>query len=484
MASINYSNYELMPIARSAEDFVLLYSHSDKNLDVMLDGSGMQLRKLTFWERLFNWIPCLNKGRIARLTAYVNRIYNQPLQLSDADAKKFYSKLRAWKHIKVDLSKFSEPILERLSPDFFEARTAFKYVSEQFISRKDSLDREELKQAKSSYDRHLWKALYAETQLAAELGIGPELTKGGVNGAKFGLGLDGKKLLVIKENGVDRRPRWKTEAFVKGQRTQPQVCDHDPRVAGAVAYMASEHFGFDIVPPTFTDGRGVSAQLFINDVKPADQGLFGLFGKTKLSDRDPEKLTSNEMELLQIKAVFNYLVGDLDGKDDKLFLQIEKNGHFSKIYETDNDNTFPEKPLSKKTDFVTVFFKIHQWKNHKWAKEKLVPMMSPKLFAILEKLYNPHEMEMFRAQVESRYPGFFSEGRWNLLQERLALIKTACDRQLPVSKLGKVYSREYYERPADPEDILHAQLFNHHFSDQAPLSIDQYAQRFERLERS
>jgi hypothetical protein len=442
MNNLDFADYKNYPIENPGKDFDLIYSRSEKELDVAWDGNTIQLRKVGFFERVVNWLRGTNPGRINRLKAYVERVYVQPLGMDSGHEKRFYASLRKWTQVKVDFSKLSTPILERLSSHLVSVREALHSIQAQMKEFDGEMEPKERDKAISSLNQYTWKERRAETELAEELGIGPIGASGGVNGAKFGLGLDGKILTVFKENGEDHRLFNERLLF---QRTQPQVCDNDPRTAGAVAYMASEYFGFSIVPTTMTDG-GVSVQLFLKKTVAADEATLEGY---KLKNKPAEKFTDAEIELLQMKAIFNYFTGDLDGKDDKLRLKIDASGRILEIFETDNDNTFPANSLEKSKDGRTLT-KTHAWKRHKWAKKQLDPQRTSKLHNILEKLFSPKQLSSFICNVEDNYPGFFSSERIQQMQERLAVLKMAYQCKLPISELGEIYSAEYLEQHKNP----------------------------------
>ncbi len=456
-------------------DFRLVSTKSIHDLDVVESGKGLKLRELTIFERMvrfarvfFGWIGEKEVARKTRFEKYFQLAYTQApkvrfdngirtwkrpdLDVSNPEWTKLFSQ---WKerapHIKAThafyralgkcenfkLANLTQSVKETLSPEVKEAN--------EFLVEAQSVTEDyPYRQRLVSFGE--WRVNYAEVSLARSLGIEFKEAGSGVNGALFGRGLDGKNRLVIKLNGEDGRPFFMTERII-GQRTQPQVCKHDPRQAGAVAYMADEFFGFGLIPRTFTNREGWSAQEFVPHTIPADKVL--IRGQ-KLEEIPPEQLTGtievggervSLLEALQIKALLNFFLGDLDGKLDKTRFQINSDGYADKIYETDNDNVLPHEMLDPSRDGHTLT-KTHQWKEHRWAKLPFKVTAGSKLHRILTKLLDQTQLGKFKNNVREEFSDFWTNERFLLLQDRIATIRYVVENQLPLSLLAEWYSPE------------------------------------------
>lgn len=396
-------------------DTRLLSRNSSDTLDVWVNSRGrVQLRKLSFWERVVLFFYSdLSEERMCRFRAYINTVYNRPLQI-DTDAQKQFYKLLRQKCKWVDLSKLSPEIIQTLSPALFSASA----IAQKALP--NSLEH--------------WRACVLEVHLANELGIVPVSAGGGVNNAQFCLGLNGKPLTVIKTQAKDKR-LINERTF--GFRTQLEICGHNPLMAGAVAAKADKHFDFCLVPHTDLDSQDHSHQIFVDQTVDASKAKFK--GKL-LKDRPIEDFDPEELDLLRARAFFNYLIGDIDTKDDKLRMRLDQ-GKITEIYETDNDNGLPSNPLSSK-DWPTLR-KTYFWRKHEWAQHtRCVAEPGSRLREILMRVFDHNQVIAFVDQMNEEFPGFLIGTRLQLLLERIAILKAAVQLKIPLADLGSIYGME------------------------------------------
>lgn len=451
MAVVLNNKYENQSICRAHLDLELLNrcDESDLDVDVLLHEGGIALRKLTIWEKIINWFVCgSTNARLERLAGYVgqaaNRYLARNMGLSQDELRKFYQGLRKWEHI--EQTPIKQRLVKSMDSDKTKAKTSYQQACREFLAAREGLDAayrvqnpDQIRAAttlfqrkKSNMNRYLWKWKKAEVDYAKEKGIDWVKLGGGVTGTKAGRDCDERTLMVIKTNSKD--PRFINERWIPRHRSQEQVCSNDPRQAEAVAFAASDFFNFDVVPPTYTDENGYSMQLYEDDGVEAH----------KTSVKTWSNYSSEDLERLQLMAVFNYLIGDLDGKDDSWKMILEQ-GRLIDIVKFDNANSFPEYPLERLRDWLTLR-KTYAWKNHRWAQERLNPIPGSRLDRALKRLCNQQNLNDFMLMINETYPGFFTGNRINLFMDRVGLIKAVREMKLPLSELGDIYGREHFER--------------------------------------
>lgn len=386
----------------AAHDLTLLSNCTVSELDVAEDAQGriilVQLSKI---QRLVNWILGENSHRIARLKAYGEQaLVATDLGLNRFKTTQYYKSIAGW------------------------TTGADVKIQQQYQASKEEYERvlQETPNAKSELAQKKWEMLYIESQLANEF----KAAGSGVNGARLGQGLDGRTIMVRKDHEKD--PRLVNEGTTLIFRSQEEVCRNDPRQAEAVAFEASDFFDFDVVPPTNTDERGHSYQEFVEGGQSAKHAAVKTIAN----------LTPDEIEKLQTMAIFDYLIGDLDGHDNNWNVHFDIHGQIQKVVKFDNGNSFPEKPLDKIRDHLTLD-KTYAWKAHLWAKQKLNPSSGSKLEKILNKLILPENQIEFWVRVQKKYPNFVTTERVKLMSDRIALIAAARSRRLSIADLGEIY---------------------------------------------
>lgn len=441
---MTYGSLAAIPLAIQPEwvdvdaDIGLMRRHSMDELDVEKTEDGFKLKKLSFCDKITQFFfCCARQARINRLIEYVGAAENAAPRIVDREAlKSFYKELHKWTLFR--LGNISKDVQIALSPARRAAFLAHEAAHRALIAAKRSRVSDEIEKQGEALTHAEWDLKRTEVMLATELGVPLAPAGGGVNGAAIGKGLDGSPLLVIKRIGHDTRHPLMTEKVVF-QRTQPEVCRHDTRVAGSIAYMADEYFGFDLIPPTYTDPETRwSMQTFVPGSVAAD--VARIRGR-KLRDIPAQDLTENQLEQLQMKTILNFALGDLDGKDDKLRLRLGPDGSILSIYETDNDNVLPHETLDPSQDSRTLT-KTHAWKKHEWAKAPFQVRPGSKMARVLRKLLDPKEIYQFMSKTEARYPGFWTADRLRLMNERIATIRFAIDNNFSPAQLGEFFSPE------------------------------------------
>lgn len=425
------------------EDLVLLQTCGESSLDVAKTEQGTRLVKLPLAQRVSRFFsvrtPPDELQRQARLAEYSTLAYRTvPPFLKPGEKIEFYKCLRSWKSF--DLGLLSREVQFALSDQMRQAHLANEQAERILRQCCPAGDgrvipglESDWEEGRNKQTRAQWALRVAETRLAQELGVEPRKIGVGANGALFGFGLDGRKLVIIKPNAG--KPFF-NESMI-GQRPQLEVCKHDPRVAGAVAYMADVFFGFDLIPPTYTDSDGSSIQLFVDQTESADK--VRIHGRL-LRDVPRGDFTPEQIESLQLKAVLNYFLGDIDAKDDKLRLQLSGDGEIVRFYETDNDNILPHEELNLEDDAQTLT-KTHQWKEHNWASIPLNPN-SPRMAKVLAKLFDDRVLEQFMRKVAQEHPKFWTPERLTHMRERVAVIKTCVQLGYAPFHMGVIYGRE------------------------------------------
>ncbi|MBX7066481.1 MAG: hypothetical protein K1X28_04565 [Parachlamydiales bacterium] len=432
--------------ANPNEDLRLISESSIDDLDVERTEEGLQLKKLTFGDKARRFFHLSDEqGRLRRLREYVEAAERSaPDIIKRDDLKAFYRGLRKWQIL--DLRNLSESVRFALSPEMRGAVLTYQAAERALAAANKAKAQDEIEVHQGELVHAEWNMKRAEVMLAHDLGIEFERAGSGVNGALFGRGLDGRRLLVIKKIGHDTRPKILTE-WVVGERTQPQICNNDARISGAVSCMIDRYFGFGLVPFTDTDKDDYSYQEYIYNSQNASVAKMGS-AKALLKDRPASDFTESEIEMLQSKVLFNYLTGDLDGKDDKLFVRLNEKGEIVELFETDNDNTFPENELTSE-DLRTIM--KNQWKDHLWAK--LPFKLTPKLIAIFEKITNEFKLSKFAALVADKYPGFWTVKRMELFLQRAAIIKMCVDLKYSPFVLGTIYGSEMLKAPEFSKEL-------------------------------
>lgn len=408
-------------------DLGLLESCAPEELDANRRGTGLTVAPRS---------AELARDRLTRLGNYLRLAYHEAPSLNPRNLRKFYRLLS--KNVENwDPTRISSHILRKISPELDRLYIQRSQVDVFLltIARREKLRRGNFENQKRAIQREI---NFITAQLAEEFGVTPRPIGSGVNGACFARDFNGRPLWVMKSQGVDTRPAWKTEKII-GERTQPEVCQNDPRQAGAVVSIADQFFGFGIVPHTRTDSRGYSYQEFVNslDATKARSG-----SERKLL-KDRTLFSHSELVLLQLKAILNSFTGDLDQKIDKLRYVVDERRMIVSIYETDNDNTFPNAPLTSKDLQI---LKKNEWKEHHWAQIPFVP--SEKIDEVLSKLFDPRKIQMFISEVSRVYPNFWEgEHRIRLMYERIATIKMCIEFGYTPFQLGVIYGREVLEHP-------------------------------------
>lgn len=417
--------YKGRSFVQSRADLKLLRTHSEEKLDVVETRNGIFLRKMDIFERIVNWFFGWNSQRYARLEAYKNQAVASAQTVNEdlnyIPTFQFFSAIRKWEKIPSD-ERVTEIIRSAL-------RHNLKKANREYHSKRD-----EWHTPKSEISRAFWERQVAESLYAEELGQKAEKATSGVNGTHFGMSLNKAKITVIKPNAKD--PRVFNEDSTLILRSQGKVCNHDPRQAEAVAFQASEFFDFDIVPATYTDEDGVSIQLFTPNAVPSND--------REAQIREREDFDADELEHLQLMAIFNYFSGDLDGKDDNWLVQVE-DGKVVGIVKIDNGSSFPDLPLSKIRDWWTLK-KTYAWKNHKWAKKPLNIRPGSRIEHVLKLITDERKMIEFQVHVQTMYPEFWTQNRINLMRERIATIRAIHTSYQPLSLLAEIYSKEFWEK--------------------------------------
>lgn len=468
------NEYDGLQVASIEQDLHLLKSCDESDLDVVIHVAGISLKKLSFFEKFINFFKFgASSERLKRLAAYMDRACHQnAIPLMSDHQIQFYQSLRKWKRIDSGscanilkiffASKFTsaKKVYEESTREYTNAKLLYLQARRDLGDDHPSLvDLEKrLLLAKMMRDESCWKYRVAETELARERGAVLEKSGKGVTGTQFGKGLDNSRLTVVKMNSKD--PRFFNERFIPNHRSQEQLCRNDPRQAEAVAFLMSQIFGFDIVPPTYLDENGYSVQLF--DSRGSEAHRTNISEKTRFSE--------DELELLQIMALFNYLTGDLDGKDDNWKIVYNGDRRIVDIVKFDNGNSFPELPVEKR-DFMTLE-KTYAWKKHKWAQMPILTKPGSKMGKILSKIFDPRLIDHFQGLVQSMCPGFFSEKRKNFMLSRLATIKAVAQLNRPMSDLGNVYGPEHFELDRSLGGAILKNLNEQYFADFQNPNID------------
>ncbi len=463
--------------ANPNEDLVLLQTCGESSLDVAQTDQGTQLVILPIMQRVSRFFssstPQSELDRQARLTEYAHLAYREtPRFPMRKDTIEFYKCLRKWKSFNLgSLSRDVQCTLSVQMKQAFRANEQAERILRHCCPNGDGRVIPGLEsnwaEGRNKQVRAQWDLRVGETRLAQELGVEPKKIGVGANGAQFGFGLDGRKLVIIKPNAG--KPFF-NESMI-GERPQLDVCKHDPRVAGAVAYMADAFFGFDLIPPTYRDGDGSSIQLFVDQTDSADK--VKIHGRL-LRDVPKEDFTPEQIESLQLKAVLNYFLGDIDAKDDKLRLQLGGDGEIIRFFETDNDNILPHEELCLEDDACTLA-KTHQWKEHNWAGIPFNPNSS-KMAKVLAKLFEGRVLDQFVRKVAQEHPNFWTPERLTHMRERVAVIKTCVKLGYAPFHMGVIYGREVLEH----EDFyLERQMVEEYMMDEAPHPrAEAFADRF------
>lgn len=404
------------------DDAYLVRQFPQEELEVVCSNEGLSLKKRGLLDRIKSYFGGEEKvQRSLRFKKYVDGALCSPRFERDwKEQAIFYTGIEKWNtHRKKEIRHIANVFLGKLAEKCSKLRE--KYL--QTVKKEPSGQ-------KSA--RAFWAFKKAESDYSEGAGMNPVAATRGISEATFGVSLNGKeKITVCKAKRKDTR-RINEKTF--GLRPQWEVCLNDPRQAESVSFMLDQQFGFDLVPPTDTDENGFSVQLFeprgVEGHKSAIQ---------KRIDLNPE-----EIEKMQIMALFNYLAGDLDGKDDSWKILFSPEGRIEKVVKYDNGNTFPAVRLNKKKDWYTLR-KTFSWKKHEWAKSPLSPQKGGHLDQILTKLQDPRQLNRFICEVKEKYPQFWTEDRICLLKERASLILAASRLHLSLEDLGSVYSTEYFQ---------------------------------------
>ncbi len=427
------------------EDLALFRNYSDDELDVDINAQGkISLVRLTRFQRFVNWVFFRNSYRLARLAAYTQRACGVDPGLDPVKTVQYYKNIRRF-------VPQAGTIDRKVQEAFTRSGQIYERVQEELQDAQDMQEEDLVRSKKSELAYRHWERIYTETHLAEMRGNAFIPAGAGVNGALFGHGLDGRRTMVRKDHGKD--PRFVNEGTTLILRSQEEVCKNDPRQAETVAYEASDFFGFDVVPPTDTDEKGHSYQIFEAGGQSADNA--GI--------KNREHFSPDELEQLQIMAIFDYLIGDLDGHDNNWNVHFKGDSTtIDRVVKFDNGNSFPEKSLGIR-DALTLP-KTFAWKNHRWAQKKLIPAPGSRLEKILKELFDPQEQSRFWTKIADKYPVFISTERISLMTERIAIIHAVRERKMSIAQLGEIYSIEALGRMRTLNGALLGASFDNYFS--------------------
>ena len=270
-------------------------------------------------------------------------------------------------------------------------------------------------------DRRIEKA-----RLAVNLGYRGESAGTGMSGATFLRSITGKRLGLFKVSN-DHQSLWKTlhdGAFRNILANQPcylNSCSKAGVQAEEAAYIVSSFVGFDLVPPTkLTEFGGISGsfQLLVPKVEGKIVAEFA-----SIVDRFEKNLwySTPEIQMFQIFAVFDYLIGNLDRHCKNWFVAYTEERSrvkLHRIFAIDHDRAFIHTNPSSYLGLKSQYF----WKN---AKIALKPMTyDTKQF--IQTHFQPDQISQIMEAVESRMPGFFTREIRKSFEERaLVLLKIA-----------------------------------------------------------
>ncbi len=281
-------------------------------------------------------------------------------------------------------------------------------------------------------------------KLANQLGIAMQLTDHGVNGAKFALSLEGRKIGVFKApwdgffHFLNREIGWRdikvdcllifkciciffktialsvyyllvlikefTKKYTWGQASLLTHGKGDRELSEVIAYELDKKFGFQVVPQAKMVDMGEWSGAFIQfleDYQSADsiqQTYFDL-RNTLL------------VQQFQNMVVFDYLTGNLDCKSDNWFVKVE-NGKIQDIKRIDAGNSF----MVRNPTSWHQYFNNHQyeWKQCPLAEAEFTQATKEKIAEI-----TPYALDLFM----NKYPEFFNNENRSLMHGRLRVLQ-------------------------------------------------------------
>ncbi len=338
----------------------------------------------------------------------------------------FFHKMFAPKAAKQEVTKKIDRVVAYLEsePDISSIEDVIKILSR---FRFDEFNREKI--PTSLQKRLISDVRGSETskiaKLSVRLGIDPILNGKGVHSSKIYFNLGVRPIAIYKSGELCKSKTWerRVATFVRENkliRTQDSflpIQDQRPKAAmisERATYLLANILGHDLVPTTEVlqmDGERGSFQHFVAGYREA-----GEVELPSLKNASEEDLTK-----FQIFALFDYLTGGLDRKEDNWLVQLDSTAHIQDIKMIDNGNNFAAEHVPRSARIASRY--QYKWKNLPLAEGALTDAAK----AFIGKITERKITEFFKevgAEFGEDAGEFFSDAVLSTFQDRLEVLRS------------------------------------------------------------
>jgi len=271
---------------------------------------------------------------------------------------------------------------------------------------------------------HTLSRKIAKARFALKLGLGTEAAGTGLSGSEFVRGINGKRLGLFKVT-MDKTnmTKWLNDCVLPYfWSNQPYYLKSGPKAgveAEEAAYVVSSSAGFGrLVPPTMV--------MSFNDVV----GSFQLMAKKEIGDNitefeniidefeQRESYKSEEVNLFQNFAVYDYLINNLDRHHGNWIVEytnVDGEVELKRIHAIDHDRAFSvENPGGSSRGSKNQY----KWKSLKIAGEEITS--ETKRF--IQQNLQVNQIEGVIEQVMQNVPGFLTDSMKKQIYQKAAVL--------------------------------------------------------------
>lgn len=260
-------------------------------------------------------------------------------------------------------------------------------------------------------------------KLASRLGVAPEVNKG-ATGTAILRSTKGTRIGVFKPTNPYTPVVARCKNLVKKTcGGQLYFLSHKTKAqaeAEVAAYHLDRHFGFGLSPESRMEtiaGKEGAFQIFI---KSKDENKFKEAAESIESLESKKEYTKEELNLFQMMAVFDFLIGNLDRHDENWFVKVIE-GDIKELKTIDNANSFLRKN-PKSADKVR--------NQYKWRRLNIAakPFTEETKKFIREKLSDTN-LQAFVEAIKQTLPEFMDDEMEGNLYVRIAVLRKAAEEQ-------------------------------------------------------